>query len=300
MSGETLRDTELFVNYRKVITIFETISKVIGLNRALDWSDVTFKFNVNHVVDYFFLLHYIFSVIYIICTKFDNKMQILRPLTLFPLAIQVKRSNNYRQIIADVVIEFALQTTVKLSTFLSNIKLIKELHQFNLNLYGNARGDWQKCLDTWLRRFQQVSIFHISVHWLGTMLLVCYPLYGYFVLGVMVPFFDVVIPFVDDTTVIGYFITLVFQLTLSVFVISIMYSVDYMFILTLFTGAAIIDLIEEDCRVLTFAIQNSNGTVDAGTISDLLIIAIRRNQNMRRLVFSTRFSFCTVSPTYFL
>lgn len=95
----------------------------------------------------------------------------------------------------------------------------------------------------------------------------------------MVPFFDLVIPFVDDTTVRGYFITLVFQLVLCIFVISIMYSVDYVFILTLFSGAAIIDLVEEDCKALTIAILNSSGTKN---INDLLIIAIRRNQSMRR------------------
>lgn len=101
-------------------------------------------------------------------------------------------------------------------------------------------------------------------------------------LDLLVPCFDVVLPFVDDNTVRGYFVTLVFQFVLCLYVISIMYSVDYVFILTLFTGAAIIDLVEEDCKALTFGVQNSIGT-DA--ISDLLTTAIRRNQNMRRSVF---------------
>lgn len=94
MSGETLRDTELFVNYKKVITIFKKISKVICLDRALDTSDISFELNVVHVVDYFFVMYYPFSVVYIMCTEFDNKMEVLRSLTLFPIAIQVKRSNN--------------------------------------------------------------------------------------------------------------------------------------------------------------------------------------------------------------
>lgn len=154
-----------------------------------------------------------------------------------------------------------------------------------MNLYSSAKGNWEKCLHTWLHRFQQVSTLHISVHWIAAILLLLYPLYGYFVLDVMVPFFDLVIPFIDDTTTRGYFITLVFQFVLCVFVISIMYSVDYVFILTLFSGAAIIDLIEVDCKALTFAIHNSNRTV--GDINNLLITAIRRNQNMRRLVLTS-------------
>lgn len=171
---------------------------------------------------------------------------------------------------------------MKLTTLFTNVTLIKELNEFNLNLYSNARGNWQKCLHIWLLRFQQVSTLHISVHWIASILLLCYPLYGYFVLDEMVPFFEVVLPFIDDTTVHGYFVTLAFQFVLCIFVISIMYSVDYVFILTLFSGAALIDLIEEDCKAVTVAIHNSNGTL--GDVNDLLIIAIRRNQNMRRLV----------------
>lgn len=101
----------------------------------------------------------------------------------------------------------------------------------------------------------------------------------------MVPFFDLVMPFVDDTTVPGYFITLVFQFVLCIIVITIMYSVDYIFILTLFTGAAMIDLVEEDCKALTIAVHNSIVTLNTNEISDLLKTAIQRNQSMRRSVF---------------
>lgn len=156
----------------------------------------------------------------------------------------------------------------------------------NLNLYGNAKGSWEECLNTWLHRFKQVSTFHIIVHWVAAFLLLCFPLYGYFVLGVMVPFFEMVIPFVDATTIHGYFIALAFQLALCIVVVSIMYSVDYIFILTLFTGTAIIDLVEEDCKALTFAIKNAISTADHH-IDDLLNTAIKRNQLMTRFVIYT-------------
>lgn len=178
--------------------------------------------------------------------------------------------------------QFFLQTLVKLFTIISNTKSLKELHEFNLSLYGRAEGNWERRLDVWLGKFQQISSFHIVVHWLAVSLLICFPVYGYFVLNIMIPFFDLVIPFVDVTTVRGYFIMLAFQLVLCVVVVSIMYSVDYLFILTLFSGIAIMDLIEEDCKALTVAIENSNGTiVDVVRIEDLLTTAIRRNQFMR-------------------
>ncbi len=178
------------------------------------------------------------------------------------------------------------QCLVKLTTVFSNINAIKELNKFNQSLYSGAIGNWEKCLDTWLRRFKQVSTFHISVHWIAAIFLLCFPLYGYFVLDEMVPFFDLVIPFADESTARGYLVTLVFQFILCIYAISIMYSVDYVFILTLFSGAAIIDLVEQDCKALTIAIRNSiGGLADIGHINDLLIIAIRRNQFMRMLVF---------------
>lgn len=90
MSEETRDSEKLFLKYKKVISNFKIISKIIGVDRALDISDKAFKFNVFHVIDYSLVLHYIFSVIYIICTRFDNKMEILRPMTLCPIAIQVK------------------------------------------------------------------------------------------------------------------------------------------------------------------------------------------------------------------
>lgn len=183
------------------------------------------------------------------------------------------------------IIEYSFQCIVKLTTFFSNVHIIKDLNEFNLTLYNNPIGNWKKCLDIWLYRFVKVSTLHISVHWISAILLLCYPLYGYFVLNEMVPFFDLVIPFVDDTTVRGYFLTLVFQFVLCIFVITIMYSVDYVFILTLFSGAALIDLVEEDCKALTTAIENSVGSVKTNIINDLLKTAIRRNQSMRRLVF---------------
>lgn len=159
------------------------------------------------------------------------------------------------------------------------------MNDINLILYRQAKGNWEKCLDTWLFRFERVSTLHISVHWVAVILLLCFPIYGYFVLGLMVPFFDLVIPFVDDTSVPGYFIQLIFQFVLCIFVISIMYSVDYVFILTLFSGAAIIDLVEVDCKALTFAIENSKSYVaKVGDVKYLLDTAIRRNQLMRRLV----------------
>lgn len=89
MSKGTHRSTKLFAKYKKVISNFKIISKVIGVDRALDVCDVTFKFNVFHVIDYSLILHYILSMIYITCTKFDNKMEVLRPLTLCPIAVQV-------------------------------------------------------------------------------------------------------------------------------------------------------------------------------------------------------------------
>lgn len=104
----------------------------------------------------------------------------------------------------------------------------------------------------------------------------------------MVPFFDVIIPFIDDSSISGYFITLLFQLVLCIVVISIMYSVDYVFILTTFTGTAIIDLIEEDCKALTRAIHNSVGDlVENNVVNELLLVAVNRNQEMRRLVLAS-------------
>lgn len=86
MSRETLCSSKLLARYNKVILTYKKISKVIGLDRALD---STFEFNVFRVVDYVLPLHYICSVVYIIITKFDDKIQVLRPLTLCPLAVQV-------------------------------------------------------------------------------------------------------------------------------------------------------------------------------------------------------------------
>ncbi|XP_037047175.1 putative odorant receptor 83c [Bradysia coprophila] len=260
MSGMKFRSDKLLAKYSKVISNYKKISKIIAVDRLLDISGVPFKFSIFHVIDYSLLFHYFFSVIYILCTKFEDKMAVLRPLTLCPLAVQA---------------------VVKLTTIITNKSLIKQLNKLNLDLYGNVRGNWEKCLDKWLHRFKQVSTFHIIVHWVAAFLLLCFPLYGYFVLGVMVPFFELVIPFVDDTTIHGYFIALAFQLVLCVVVVSIMYSVDYIFILTLFTGTAIIDLVEEDCKALTFAIHNSIGIGDHH-INDLLTTAIKRNQFMRR------------------
>ncbi|KAJ6649101.1 putative odorant receptor 83c [Pseudolycoriella hygida] len=193
-------------------------------------------------------------------------MDVLRSLSLCPIAVQC---------------------VVKLTTFFSNTKLIKELNIVNLDLCGNTTGIWQDCLYVWFHKFEQISTLHVSVHWFGATLLLCYPLYGYFVLGEMVPFFDVVIPFVDDTTARGYIVTLLFQFVLCVFVISIMYNVDYLFLLTLFSGAAFIDLVEEDCKALSFTIVNSKREVNVSGIRDRLISAIRRNQGMRRYLKKT-------------
>lgn len=93
MPEETFRTSKTIAKYKKIISNFKTISKIIGVDRILDIDDVAFKFNTLHVIDYLFVLHYCGSVIYIICTKFDNKMEILRPLTLCPLAIQVHKKN---------------------------------------------------------------------------------------------------------------------------------------------------------------------------------------------------------------
>lgn len=80
---------DLLPKYEKIIKIFKLISKLVGLDQALDVSDVKLKFHVSHIIDYFFVVYYILSVIYAICTKYDNKMNVLRPVTLCPITIQV-------------------------------------------------------------------------------------------------------------------------------------------------------------------------------------------------------------------
>lgn len=89
MSEETRNSCETFAKYKKIINIYKIISKLIGVERALDVDDVDLKFNVFHFIDYLFVFHYILSVMYIMYTKFEDKMQVLRPLTLCPIAIQV-------------------------------------------------------------------------------------------------------------------------------------------------------------------------------------------------------------------
>lgn len=89
MSGETFRSDKLLAKYDKITSNYKKISKIIAVDRSLDITGVPFKFNIFHVIDFSFLIHYFFSVIYILCTKFDDKMQVLRPLTLLPLAVQV-------------------------------------------------------------------------------------------------------------------------------------------------------------------------------------------------------------------
>lgn len=89
MSERKLNSCDTLAKYVKVIKNFKIISKLIRVDKALDVSDVDFKFNVFHGVDYLLVVHYIISVIYIIYTKFENKMEVLRPLTLCPLALQV-------------------------------------------------------------------------------------------------------------------------------------------------------------------------------------------------------------------
>lgn len=81
--------SKLFAKYHRVISIFKKISKIVGVDRALGICDATFKFNVFHVLDCVLLLHYICSVIYIVCTKFEDKIKVLRPMTLCPIAVQV-------------------------------------------------------------------------------------------------------------------------------------------------------------------------------------------------------------------
>lgn len=93
MAEETLNTGNLLAKYKKIISNFKKISKIVGMDRALDICDVPFKFNVFHFFDYSLVLHYIFSAIYIICTKFENKMDILRPLTLCPISVQVMNKN---------------------------------------------------------------------------------------------------------------------------------------------------------------------------------------------------------------
>ncbi len=96
MSEVKLRsDDKLFAKYEKVVSNFKKISRVIGVDRALDISDTPIKFNFFHVIDYTLLMHYMCSVIYIICSKFDNKMEIIRPMTLCPLAVQVWKFVKY-------------------------------------------------------------------------------------------------------------------------------------------------------------------------------------------------------------
>lgn len=89
MSGEMFRSDKLLSKYSEIISNYKKISKVIAADRSLDISGVPFKFQIFHVIDYSFLFHYFFSVIYILFTKYDDKMEVLRPLTLCPLAVQV-------------------------------------------------------------------------------------------------------------------------------------------------------------------------------------------------------------------
>lgn len=94
MSKTASASYDSFEKYKKIIKNFKIISKVIGVDRALDVADENFQFHVFHIIDYMFVVHYVFSVIYIISTKFDNKIDVLRPLTLCPLAIQVRKLIN--------------------------------------------------------------------------------------------------------------------------------------------------------------------------------------------------------------
>lgn len=94
MSCVKFRSVKLLAKYNKVISNYKKISKIIAVDRLLDISGVPFKFSIFHVIDYSFLFHYFFSVIYILCTKFEDKMEVLRPLTLCPLAVQVFKQFN--------------------------------------------------------------------------------------------------------------------------------------------------------------------------------------------------------------
>lgn len=89
MSDETIHTNKLLAKYKKIVSNFKKISKLIAIDRALDISNVSLDFNIFHVIDYSFVVYYILSTIYITFTKFDNKMDILRPVTLCPLAVQV-------------------------------------------------------------------------------------------------------------------------------------------------------------------------------------------------------------------
>lgn len=120
-----------------------------------------------------------------------------------------------------------------------------------------------------------------------------FPLYGYLVLLEKTLIYDLILPF-DVTTKSGYSITIVIQIFLTYGSTVGIFVLDVLFLLMILSGAACIDLVDCDCKILSRKIEESmkddefSITSDANNLlfHELLLNAIRRSQENHQFVFN--------------
>lgn len=170
-------------------------------------------------------------------------------------------------------------------------KELFELSEEIFTIHEESEGEYQDVMYIWTSRAEMLVKLQGVLYFFNAVGFCLFPLYGYFVLHEKTVIYDLLLPF-DTATKNGYSITIAIQIfliygsTIGIFV------VDLMFLLMIFSGAACIDLLGCDCKILTKKIEESMKNnlfvkdANKSEFHELLLNAVKRSQDITLFVFN--------------
>lgn len=169
---------------------------------------------------------------------------------------------------------------VKFGTLLYYRKDFCEMHEIISNMLRKSQGKYNLTFNIWIHRIFMVAKLQ-GIMYGGTAagafaFPVIYYLYyhekGYIVLCFL--------PYFDRNSLIGYIFNTIYQSVLGLITLGALYSVDLLFIVLLFIGAAYIDFVRLDCDELTEELLKIGKERDEKKTSQLLRALLVRGQDM--------------------
>lgn len=149
-------------------------------------------------------------------------------------------------------------------------KKIAKLEKKITKLHKDARGPSKRILSKWANRIELVIKYQTIIYVGASILLVSSPFLVYFIFNERMTIIAVQIPFVSLENWSGYIITNSYLLLCSFLAVPILLSVDALFMLFCFTGAAYIDLVRNKCNELSEKLADTEHKISDKKIAKYL------------------------------